>query len=141
MRRRLLLIALIAAVVGISAATASGGARVVGNCTHSQIRPASVILFCGDANAALTRLHWTSFGGATAAASGQYTANDCKPDCAAGHVHSYPATAVFSKPKRCPDGHRDYRVAVVSFSSATRPAGAAGGKGQPGMFSITCPIK
>jgi hypothetical protein len=137
----MMILAVIAAAIGISAATASGsGVRVVGNCTHSQIRPRSVILFCGDANAALTRLHWDSFGGATATAGGQYTVNDCKPDCAAGHVHSYPATATFSKPKRCPDGRRDYHRALVTFSSPDRSPGAAGGRGKPGTFVLVCPI-
>ena len=77
---------LVAAVV----ASASGAARIVGDCQHSQVRASSVILACADANASFTHLHWSSFGGTTAHAIGNYTFNDCTPSCVAGHVDSYP---------------------------------------------------
>jgi hypothetical protein len=141
MRRRAMIIVLFAAAIGVTAAAASGGVRVVGNCTHSEVRPASIILACADANAAFTRLRWSSFGGVSADASGQFTFNDCNPSCVAGHVHSYPVAVVFSKPRRCPDGHRDYRLAVASYSSAARPPGAVGGKGKPGRLTLFCPRK
>ncbi len=134
-------LALLAVVIGVTAATATGGARVVGNCTHSQIKPASIILACADANAALTRIHWSSFGGSVAHGSAEYTFNDCKPYCAAGKVHSYPVSLILSDPRRCPDGHRDYRIAVVDYSGASRPAGSAGGPGKPGKLSLYCPLK
>jgi hypothetical protein len=142
MRRRLLLAAAaaLAALVAIPA-LAAGGARVVGDCTRSQVRPASVILYCGDANGSLTHLRWTSFGGATANATGDYTINDCTPSCVAGHVHSYPVRVVFSKPRRCPDGHSDYREETATFTSARRPKGAQGGPGKPGKMTLVCPLK
>ena len=131
-----------AAATASGAAAASGGARVVGDCVHSQVRPSMVVLFCADANAALTHLRWSKFGGATARATGDYAFNDCKPYCAAGKVHSYPVTAVFSRPRRCPDGRRDYRVLVAAYASATnRPSGTDGGRGTPGSFTLNCPIK
>jgi len=140
-RHRLVLLVALAVAIGVSAAAASaGGARVVGNCTKSQVRPSQIILFCADANAALTHLHWQSFGGSAARATGDYTANDCKPACYDGHVHSYPVTIVFSEPKRCPDGHDDYRVATAVYSSSTRPSGPQGGKGYPGQLSLYCPL-
>jgi hypothetical protein len=119
---------------------ASGGVRVVGNCTRSQVRPASIVLACADANSSLTHLKWSSFGGSTARATGDYTYNDCTPTCVAGHFHSYPVTIVFSAPKRCPDGHRDYQVAAATFSSAVRPSGSLGRRGKPGKLSLVCPL-
>ena len=138
---RIAFMAVLAAVIGVAAARASGGARVVGNCTASQVRPASIVLACADANSALTRLHWRTFGGATARATGDFTYNDCTPSCVAGHTHSYPVAIVFSAPKRCPDGHRDYQVADARFSSARRPPGPAGGPGKPGKLALFCPLK
>ncbi|MGH2850788.1 MAG: hypothetical protein ACRDLP_09250 [Solirubrobacteraceae bacterium] len=140
-RRRLLAASATTLALAAVPALASGRARVVGGCVHSRVRPASVILFCADANGALTHLRWTSFGGATARATGDYTINDCTPSCVAGHVHSYPVRVVFSRPRACPDGHRDYREETSTFSSSHRPKGAAGGPGQPGRMTLSCPLK
>jgi hypothetical protein len=141
--RRRHLLAASAAVLSLVAvpALASGGARVVGDCIHSQVRPASVIVYCGDANGALTRLRWTSFGGASAHATGDYTINNCVPTCVAGHVHSYAVRVVFSSPRACPDGQRDYRRETSTFTTSHRPKGAAGGPGQPGRMTLPCPPK
>ena len=49
---------------------------------RSQVKPSSVIVACADANLELTHLHWSSFGGATATATGDYTCTDCTPNCA-----------------------------------------------------------
>ena len=122
-------------------ALAGGGARVVGECTRSQVRPTEVILRCADANAALVNLRWQDFGGATAHARGTYAFNDCSPSCVAGTVHSYPVALVFSRARRCPDGRRDYRRVVGRYSSGRRPRGTLGRAGRPGMFSLSCPLK
>jgi len=136
-RLRMALLALIAVIIGVSVATASGGARVVGNCTRSQVRPANIIVACADGNIALTRLRWSTFGGTVARASGQFSYNDCNPNCAAGHFHSVPATVVLSKPRRCPDGHRDYRLADTQFTSSRRPPSTL----TAGTVTLSCPLK
>jgi hypothetical protein len=133
-------VVILAVAIGAGAAIAAGGVRIVGNCMHSQVRPAQIVLACADANSALTHLRWSSFGGSTARAAGDYAYNDCTPTCVAGHVHSYPVTIVFSAPKRCPDGHSDYQVADATFSSARRPSGSLGRPGQPGRLSLFCPL-
>ena len=122
-RARMLIAALVLAGAIAIPALASGNARrVVGNCTKSQVRPATIVVACADANLALTHLRWISFGGATASASGSYHVNDCTPNCAAGHFHSYPVRVVLSQAKVCPDRHDDYRVATVTFIGR-RPSG------------------
>jgi hypothetical protein len=118
-------------------ATAAGGARVVGNCLRSQVRPRSIVLACADANAQLTHLHWSSFGGASASASGDEYVNDCIPYCAAGHFHSYPVTLVFSEPRECSDGHRDYRLATLRYTSSRRPPHT---RGAPVSVALYCPL-
>ena len=112
MRARLPIAALAAVLLALAAgASASPRARVVGDCRHSQVRPSSIILACADGNAAFTRLHWESFGGDTAHATGSYAFNDCTPTCVAGHVHSYPrrdhplgGEALSRRPSRLPQG-------------------------------------
>jgi hypothetical protein len=59
-----------------------------------QVMPSQYVLACGDGNAALNGLHWTSWTPQLASGYGTYYVNDCKPFCAAGHFHSYPALAV-----------------------------------------------
>jgi hypothetical protein len=112
----------LAGAIAIPALASGEARRVVGDCSRSQVRPATIITACGDANIALTHLRWRSFGGVTAVAGGSYSANDCTPNCAAGHFHSWAATIVLSGARRCQDGHDDYRDAGVTFTAA-RPQG------------------
>lgn len=136
MRLRIILVALAVFAVTAGAAFAVAGTRrVVGNCTKSQVAPSSIILACADDNTVLTKLHWTSFGGATARASGSYTANDCTPNCAAGKFHSNPITLTLSGAKPCPDGHDDYRHASWRWS-ASAPKGSVAT-----TFALSCPLK
>ena len=142
MRARLQIGALAAVLLAVAVvASASGASRVVGNCLHSQVRPSSVILACADANASFTHLHWSSFGGPSAHATGSYTFNDCTPTCVAGHVHSYPVAITFSAPKHCPDGYADYRKAVATYDTSKRPSGSQGAAGKPGTMELFCPLK
>jgi hypothetical protein len=121
----------------VISALASGNARrVVGNCTKSEVRPATIIIACADDNLSLTRLRWTTFGATQAHASGHYYVNDCTPNCAAGRFHSYPITLILSKAKVCPDGHDDYQSAAVTFT-ASRPAGE---KSARVPQSLSCPL-
>jgi hypothetical protein len=117
----------LAGAVAIPALASGEARRVVGNCTKSQVRPATIIVACADDNLALTALHWVSFGGTTARASGSYHVNDCSPDCAAGHFHSYPVRVALSAAKICPDKHDDYSEATVTFTGR-RPSGVKSSK-------------
>ena len=107
--------------IAISALASSDARRVVGNCTKSQIRPGTIVLACADANVSLTKLRWSSFGHATAEASGDYYENDCTPNCAAGKFHSYPVKVVLTSAKLCPDKFDDYQRGTVTFTGARPP--------------------
>jgi hypothetical protein len=120
----------------MTALASSDARRVVGNCTHSQVRPSTIVLACADYNLELTKLHWSSFGGSTARGSGEYYVNDCTPDCAAGKFHSYPIELALSAAVPCPDKYDDYREAAVDFVKA-RPAGQ---KTASEHVSLSCPI-
>lgn len=111
-----------AATAGNSAAVSSpataGGAAgvVVVNCTgQDQVRPASFVLTCADANDSLTGVHWVSWGSSEAFGSGTEQENTCTPSCAAGKFVSYPALVVLWRPEPLP-GH----PGVKYFSRVTR---------------------
>ncbi|RAG85199.1 hypothetical protein DN069_12940 [Streptacidiphilus pinicola] len=79
---------------GSSAATTT---VVIYGCDGRPVgQPATFILFCGDAGAALQSLAWTGWGGPSATAAGWLRQNTCVPNCAAGGSVSYPATVTVS---------------------------------------------
>ena len=137
MRNRRLFVALaLAGAIAIPALASGDARRVVGDCTKSQVRPATIVIACADANLALTHLRWVSFGAATAHASGSYYVNDCTPYCAAGHFHSYPVTVVLWQAALCQDKYDDYREATVTFTGR-RPPGL---KSAHPKLSVGCPL-
>ena len=93
------------------------------NCGPLVARPKSVILACGDGNYALAGLSWHGWGHGTATASGKATANDCNPNCAAGHFHSYAVAVTATKLKRC--GSAKVYSRLTLMYPAARPAGIA----------------
>ncbi|HEY5389130.1 MAG TPA: hypothetical protein VIJ83_01140 [Solirubrobacteraceae bacterium] len=137
MRARLLLSTVVLACAIAVPALASGTARrVVGNCTKSQVRPHSIIIACGDGNILLTHLTWSSFGGASAHGSGDYSANDCNPNCAAGKFHSYPVKVALSKAMPCKDRYDDYQLASLTFTGRRPPEQ----KSASAKVALACPI-
>jgi hypothetical protein len=136
-RSRWLFVALaLAGAIAIPALASSNARRVVGDCTKSQVRPATIVVACADANLALTNLRWVSFGAATAHASGSYRVNDCTPYCAAGRFHSYPVEVVLWQARLCQDKHDDYREATVTFTGS-RPPGVSSAHPK---LSLGCPL-
>lgn len=78
-------------------------------CAHKpQVRPASVVIACADANFYVDRLHWKSWGRRTAVAIGQGHRNDCTPDCAAGRFHAFPLSVRLSRAVTCVKGRREF---------------------------------
>ena len=92
-----------------------------------QVRPANVVLACADANFGVRKLRWTGWGSAVAAATGTAYANDCTPNCAAGHMHAYQAVVVVSGAQRCPGGVTAYlrlRIAFIGRSPYPKSSAA-----------------
>jgi hypothetical protein len=99
----------------------SGGAVSAGAAAHPtalpdclgkpRVRPATVVLACGDGNFGVRRLSWTGWGEPFAAAVGTAYANDCTPNCAAGRFHTYRAVIVAAGAQRC--------VNVIAYSRIT----------------------
>jgi len=126
---------LLVGAIAVTSLAASNGRRVVGDCTKSQVRPGTIVLACADFNTELTKLRWSTFGEASAHATGQYYVNDCTPDCAAGKFHSFPIDLVTSAARVCSDKFDDYQHAAVTFTGR-RPAGQ---KTAVLQLSLSCP--
>jgi hypothetical protein len=67
----------------------------------SQIRPASIVVACGDGNFFIRNIKWSSWTQLSAAGTGIGHANDCNPYCAAGHFHRYPVALRLQRPEGC----------------------------------------
>ena len=83
------------------------------------VKPASFILACGDGNAALEHLRWTSWTATAATATGSFTHNTCIPDCADGTFVSAPATVRLSYPMQTGAG---MQFSTIRYTHADRSA-------------------
>lgn len=95
----------------------------IDNCGPLVSAPKSIVLTCADANYELAGLTWHGWGSATATATGTVQANDCTPNCAAGHFHSYKASVAVDRLTACGKA-RIYARLTISYAGA-RPAGIA----------------
>jgi hypothetical protein len=110
----------LAAVVAGSVEAA--GPSVAPNCLGKPaVRPAEVVLACADAGLGVRKIIWLGWGRAVAAGVGTAFANDCSPDCAAGHFHTYRAVLLLSGTQRC-GGKTAYRTATVAIVGTPPPA-------------------
>lgn len=108
-------------------AAAAAEVPVLVNCLkHGQVRPSQYILTCADANDYLTGLRWASWGTA-AFASGTNTFNDCVPDCATGHLHSFPVLVTLWRAEPLP-GHagQQYFTRITLIYTGKRSYTAGG---------------
>jgi hypothetical protein len=78
-------------------------------CAHKpQIRPASVVIACADANFYADHIRWRSWSANGAVGTGIAHRNDCTPNCAAGHFHASKVTVRLSKVVTCVKGRREF---------------------------------
>ena len=95
----------------------------INDCGPLQAKPASFVIACGDANYSLAKIAWKSWGSASATGTATASANDCTPNCAAGHFHSYPATVTAAKLTKC--GLAKYYAELTIDYAGARPAGVS----------------
>ena len=120
-----------AATASAAAVTRAGSAAgapqyVVLNCMDKdkpRVKPGTIYLACADNGIGLTRLHWTSWTPELASAYGTEWQNDCKPNCAEGHIRNYPVVAALwgSAAVKGHPGERRYTEVTVSYANG-RPA-------------------
>jgi phage terminase large subunit-like protein len=95
----------------------------ISNCGPLVSAPKSLVLTCADANYAISKLTWSGWGKTAATAKGTVSANDCTPNCAAGHNHSYAVTITADQLKSC--GRAKVYLRVTLVYPGKRPAGIA----------------
>jgi hypothetical protein len=104
-------------IAALAVALALGGRpQALPDCLGKpHVRPAEIVLACADANFGVRKVEWIGWGEKRAAATGVAYANDCTPNCAAGHMHTYQAVVVASGAQRCPGGVTAYSRVTVGF--------------------------
>jgi hypothetical protein len=94
---------------------------VVPLCTaKTAVAPKTWTLACADGNYWLTGLRWKDWGSEKATATGVAHANDCTPNCAAGHFHTHAAVVTLTRLHSC-SGKREYANLVVSYPAPGSP--------------------
>ena len=86
-----------------------------------QVKPASIVVACGDGGFYFTKVAWASWTSKAAHGHGLANSNDCAPNCAAGHFHTYPARVVLGTPKTC-KGRTEFTKLAWTFTGK-RPQG------------------
>ena len=115
-----LLVSLLACLLLVPAGSANRTATTIGlpDCLGKpRVRPTSVVLACADGNFSVAKLAWTGWGQSFAAARGTGSLNDCKPNCAAGHFHSYPVILLATGRQTC---HGSPAYASVTYAFITQ---------------------
>jgi hypothetical protein len=110
---------------------------VVGNCDRSQVRPSTIWISCNNPSFSFMKLRWSAFGGPTARATGVLRLESCPSACDPRAVRDYPVSVIASHARRCPDGHDDYRLLDVAYSSGERPSGTTANSPPLVLF---CPL-
>jgi hypothetical protein len=82
------------------------------------VEPSAIVLACGDGNASLTHLIWSSWTKTTAAATGDFTHNTCIPDCAQGTFVSTPARVRLGYPIETSAGQEFASLSYVYVDSS-----------------------
>jgi hypothetical protein len=127
--------ALAALVLACVAIVASADSPVkITNCRTAISRPKNLTLACGDGNSVLSALHWSSFGGKTARATGTFEMNTCEPNCATGKAKRYPVVAEAYAQRTCKRGVRVYSKVTLRFTGRA-PKSANSVK----RWSLGCP--
>ena len=80
------------------------------------------MLACGDGNASLTNLTWSSWTPTSATATGYYTYNTCTPDCAGGTFVSALASVRFGYPVETSAG-REFAMISYTYVNPEAPGG------------------
>lgn len=109
MRARLTVLVVALAALAVPASAEAAQAVFVKasiDTNELKLRPHAILL-SGDGTLALYGIHYETYGGAVAKASGRAYTRGCTPDCAQGRVRRPRATIRFSDLLRC-EGKRVY---------------------------------
>lgn len=86
-----------------------------------EVRPSTILLACGDGNAFLEHLTWSSWTATGASGVGVFTHNTCTPDCAHGQFVSLPPAPVrLSNPIETSAGKE---FSTITYTQPVNPGG------------------
>ncbi len=88
----------------------------------SMVRPATLSLDCQETNATLSKLQWAQWDRDAAKGTGEFSVNNCQPNCAEGTVESY-AVEVMAPQVKTSQAGSVYTEVVVTFLDG-RPVGS-----------------
>ena len=92
----------VAALALTPAVTQAGNSKTYWpGCSDAQFKPKTIILACGDANAQIKNIDWSSWGKRKAKGKGTGRFNTCDPNCAQGKFKKYPVNVKLSKRHFC----------------------------------------
>jgi hypothetical protein len=92
------------------------------NCySPGKVEPTQILLACGDGNAVMKHLTWTTWTTTSATGQGVLESNDCHPSCVGGTFHTYPARFTLTETVRA--SGRNYFTRVTMQFTAKRPSG------------------
>ena len=81
--------------VSSGASTMKTSAAKILTCTGTTVsRPSNFVITCADANAALTKTHWSTWNADSAKGTTRFALNLCKPYCAASKMSFFPNSTV-----------------------------------------------
>ena len=86
------------------------------------VRPATIMLACGDGNAFLAHLVWASWTATGATGAGVFTHNQCVPNCALGTFVSVPARVELGYPVQTRVG-KEFATISYSYANPSPPGG------------------
>jgi len=66
------------------------------DCEYPEYKPETIMIYCGDGGAYISKIHWTKWGQEGAEGTGVYYRNLCEPDCADGKIVHEPVIVSLS---------------------------------------------
>lgn len=119
----IVIISMLSLVGAVAAWADSSLPTMLPNCQGvPQAKPSQVVFACGDGNVYAQKLTWTNWGEYYAYAQGVLVRNDCTPNCAAGHFHSYEASLTAYGKQRCPNGELAYKGVSYTITDPKFPS-------------------
>lgn len=104
-RRTVLLVSLALGLVFAASATAAGTVYFAGAIGGRHVKPRTLEL-TADGTLEVLKVHWDSWGGATAGGRGRAEYHGCTPNCAAARDHHARVSIQLSRIRQC--GSRSY---------------------------------
>jgi len=66
------------------------------DCEYPEYKPETIMIYCGDGGAYISKIHWSSWSQDGARGTGEYYRNLCEPDCADGEIVHAPVNVSLS---------------------------------------------